>query len=342
MARDPAPAVRGDRRPVPEFQRRTWSSAPSSRTPTCTSTRAMASSPPRLSFRSAMLPRRAAAPADDVPRACRRGRARPGRPRARHRRDHGSHRHHHTAIPAHGSASVGRPRCRGDVVRRDLRSRAAFRRRLRRDRRATRRRPPHDHGEVLVRRARLATRARAQCRRACAPTSASTSSCSRRCRSSTSPGRASASTRSRRAYASSTVTSSPFPPPANRVPYSSPTHTPTGCSPTSNWPPRSSIRRRPVVILQALGTADEQIVATTWADLDRTVDADHLTSLYIPTLAEPVGAGYVRFHQLARTLREECPWDREQSHASLVPVPDRGDLRGGRRDRRAGSARRVG
>ncbi len=75
----------------------------------------------------------------------------------------------------------------------------------------------------------------------------------------------------------------------------------------------------PVVILQALGTADEQIVATTWADLDRTVDADHLTSLYIPTLAEPVGAGYVRFHQLARTLREECPWDREQSHASLVP-----------------------
>ena len=33
----------------------------------------------------------------------------------------------------------------------------------------------------------------------------------------------------------------------------------------------------------------------------------------------PVGAGYVRFHELARTLREQCPWDREQTHASLVP-----------------------
>ncbi len=36
-------------------------------------------------------------------------------------------------------------------------------------------------------------------------------------------------------------------------------------------------------------------------------------------LAAPVGAGYVRLHQLARTLRERCPWDREQNHASLVP-----------------------
>lgn len=35
--------------------------------------------------------------------------------------------------------------------------------------------------------------------------------------------------------------------------------------------------------------------------------------------ADDVAAGYVRFHQLARTLREECPWDREQTHASLVP-----------------------
>lgn len=31
------------------------------------------------------------------------------------------------------------------------------------------------------------------------------------------------------------------------------------------------------------------------------------------------GAGYERFHQLVRTLREQCPWDREQTHASLVP-----------------------
>jgi tetrapyrrole methylase family protein/MazG family protein len=75
----------------------------------------------------------------------------------------------------------------------------------------------------------------------------------------------------------------------------------------------------PVVILQALGTPDERIVETTWSELDRTVVADHLTSLYIPHLATPVGASYVRFHELTRTLRERCPWDIEQTHASLVP-----------------------
>jgi tetrapyrrole methylase family protein/MazG family protein len=75
----------------------------------------------------------------------------------------------------------------------------------------------------------------------------------------------------------------------------------------------------PVVILQALGTPDERIVHTTWSELDRTVEADHLTSLYFPELGVPVGAAYVRFHELTRTLRERCPWDIEQTHQSLVP-----------------------
>jgi tetrapyrrole methylase family protein/MazG family protein len=75
----------------------------------------------------------------------------------------------------------------------------------------------------------------------------------------------------------------------------------------------------PVVILQGLGTETETITHTTWADLDRTVEADHLTSIYIPRLAAPVGAELVRFHQLARTLREQCPWDQEQTHATLIP-----------------------
>ncbi len=74
-----------------------------------------------------------------------------------------------------------------------------------------------------------------------------------------------------------------------------------------------------VVILQRLGTPDEAITHTTWAELDRTVEPDHLTALYIPRLATPVGAEYVRFHQLARTLREQCPWDIEQTHRSLIP-----------------------
>lgn len=75
----------------------------------------------------------------------------------------------------------------------------------------------------------------------------------------------------------------------------------------------------PVVILQRLGTPDELITPTTWSELDRAVEADHLTCVYVPALGIPVGAGYVRFHQLARTLREQCPWDRRQTHGSLVP-----------------------
>jgi tetrapyrrole methylase family protein / MazG family protein len=74
----------------------------------------------------------------------------------------------------------------------------------------------------------------------------------------------------------------------------------------------------PVVVLQRLGAPDECITHTTWAELDRTVEADHLTSIYIPRLAAPVAAELVRFHQLARLLREQCPWDQEQTHASLV------------------------
>lgn len=83
--------------------------------------------------------------------------------------------------------------------------------------------------------------------------------------------------------------------------------------------PTGGLDDTPVVLLHALGTADERIVGTTWADMDRSLDADHLTSLFIPSLGAPVADGYVRFHQLARTLREQCPWDIEQTHRSLVP-----------------------
>jgi tetrapyrrole methylase family protein/MazG family protein len=75
----------------------------------------------------------------------------------------------------------------------------------------------------------------------------------------------------------------------------------------------------PVTIMQRLGTADESITETTWSELDRAVEADHLTCVYVPELAHPVADHYVRFHELARTLRERCPWDREQTHKSLAP-----------------------
>ncbi|MEY3035090.1 MAG: hypothetical protein RLZ86_1712 [Actinomycetota bacterium] len=73
-----------------------------------------------------------------------------------------------------------------------------------------------------------------------------------------------------------------------------------------------------VVLLHHLGLPDERIVHTTWSEIDRTLEADHLTSLYVPRLAAPAGRELVAFHELARTLRRECPWDREQNHRSLV------------------------
>ncbi|MEK7296251.1 MAG: nucleoside triphosphate pyrophosphohydrolase, partial [Actinomycetota bacterium] len=74
----------------------------------------------------------------------------------------------------------------------------------------------------------------------------------------------------------------------------------------------------PVVILHHLGLSDQRVEHTTWKHLDQVVDADHLTSLYIPRLANPIAGEMVQLSQLARTLREQCPWDRQQTHESLI------------------------
>ena len=73
----------------------------------------------------------------------------------------------------------------------------------------------------------------------------------------------------------------------------------------------------PVTVIQRLGLADEAIFEVSWAELDRAVDADHLTSIYIPSLGQPVAAELMRFDELVHTLRSSCPWDREQTHESL-------------------------
>lgn len=74
----------------------------------------------------------------------------------------------------------------------------------------------------------------------------------------------------------------------------------------------------PVVILHHLGLKDQQVVTTTWKEMDRTVEPDHLTSIYIPKLANSIAGEMTQLHGLARTLREQCPWDRAQTHKSLV------------------------
>jgi len=54
-----------------------------------------------------------------------------------------------------------------------------------------------------------------------------------------------------------------------------------------------------------------------WDDLDRVVEPDHLTSLYVPRLAAPIAGEVARFAEVVQRLRNECPWDREQTHHSL-------------------------
>lgn len=73
----------------------------------------------------------------------------------------------------------------------------------------------------------------------------------------------------------------------------------------------------PVVVLQRLGAADQSVTTVAWEDLDRSVVADHLTSIYIPQLGRPIAPAFAQFDVLVRRLRADCPWDAEQTHASL-------------------------
>jgi MazG family protein len=71
-----------------------------------------------------------------------------------------------------------------------------------------------------------------------------------------------------------------------------------------------------VVVLHHLGLDDEAITSVPWHELDR-VAVDHLTCAWIPHLAAPVAGEVQRFAEVVAHLRRTCPWDREQTHASL-------------------------
>lgn len=73
----------------------------------------------------------------------------------------------------------------------------------------------------------------------------------------------------------------------------------------------------PVTVLQRLGGPDECIVEVAWEDLDRSVEPDHLTSLWIPRLAAPVASEVARFDELMHRLRVSDPWKAAQDHDSL-------------------------
>ncbi|HEX2119763.1 MAG TPA: MazG family protein, partial [Acidimicrobiales bacterium] len=73
-----------------------------------------------------------------------------------------------------------------------------------------------------------------------------------------------------------------------------------------------------VTVLQRLGLPDQSVTTVAWADLDKEVEPDHLTSLWLPAAAPPVAREVARFDQLVHTLRQRCPWDREQTHRTLT------------------------
>lgn len=72
-----------------------------------------------------------------------------------------------------------------------------------------------------------------------------------------------------------------------------------------------------VTILQGLGTETSRKDVVAWHELRDSIEPDHLTTLWIPTLSEPVAGAFARFDELMRRLRAECPWDAEQTHGSL-------------------------
>jgi len=72
-------------------------------------------------------------------------------------------------------------------------------------------------------------------------------------------------------------------------------------------------------ILQGLGTPEQRVREVSWLDLRHDFGPDHLTTLWIPSMAEPMGAAFTRFETLVHRLRQDCPWDSAQTHGSLRP-----------------------
>jgi tetrapyrrole methylase family protein/MazG family protein len=78
----------------------------------------------------------------------------------------------------------------------------------------------------------------------------------------------------------------------------------------------------PVTVLQRLGLPDEHVAAVPLTELDRVVEPDHLTALFVEVGVGAAAAAreVTRLLQLARRLRDPggCPWDAEQTHRSLT------------------------
>ena len=74
-----------------------------------------------------------------------------------------------------------------------------------------------------------------------------------------------------------------------------------------------------VTVLQGLGLPDEQLVTVALAELDQSVEPDHLTSVFVDTGDVSVAGELARLLALTERLRGPggCPWDAAQTHHSL-------------------------
>jgi tetrapyrrole methylase family protein/MazG family protein len=73
-----------------------------------------------------------------------------------------------------------------------------------------------------------------------------------------------------------------------------------------------------VTILHHLGLEDELIETVRADKLTNFTDADHLTSLWINEFRD-AGEAMSDLLDMMKRLRAECPWDQEQTHATLMP-----------------------
>ena len=97
-------------------------------------------------------------------------------------------------------------------------------------------------------------------------------------------------------------------------------------------------------VLHHLGLDDEVVAAVDWWDLDRTLEPDHLTSLYVPGAlllrradGRPGDGPPRRSHGHPAGAR---PWDRAQTHGSLMPHLVEETYEGARRAGGGGRGRR--
>jgi tetrapyrrole methylase family protein / MazG family protein len=76
----------------------------------------------------------------------------------------------------------------------------------------------------------------------------------------------------------------------------------------------------PVTVLARLGLPDEALTTVPLQDLDRVIEPDHLTSVFVELPPGGPGEAWERLVALIERLRAPggCPWDAEQTHHTLA------------------------